>query len=557
MSGEKMNHIELFAGCGGLSLGLESTGFELLLANELSPMAAETFAYNFFGENLAQAARDEVKNTGAPLRTKWLSSQFEQHEMARRLREDPRQYPALGKGSTDIADLENLKGSLVVGSIVQLNEWLRSNADARAMLKEGLAYDGVDLVSGGPPCQSFSMAGMRQYSNSRNNLPMEFADFVGMVKPKMALLENVTGILRPFDVEGEKIYAWFEVAKAFVATGYVPLCLHVNAKLAGVAQNRPRFLMILFDVAFLETLLQSLNESEKELLLPSLEFYKLASDNPMIEHSDRKLRYFDVVNDSDLRLFQKSFLAPLVAFAPKEKQFTVRDAIDDLRTAGGKRSPYLKKLDTYLSPFVADHTMENHEMRRNSAHVKRRFRIYQVLQRLPRSVQTEVQALLSGTTATLSEASVEQLVAFSYVGHEGEEKTFSSDETAALIEYFRGHQTKKQTQKALDPDAPAPAALSIPDDACHYHPDELRTLSVREMARIQSFPDNFACRSKVTTGGQSRKFEVPQYTQVGNAVPPLLGRALGLVFKDLLTRAEGKERSSKRKKVAESDEVYA
>ena len=41
-----MNHVELFAGCGGLSLGLETAGFELLLANELSPMASETFAYN-------------------------------------------------------------------------------------------------------------------------------------------------------------------------------------------------------------------------------------------------------------------------------------------------------------------------------------------------------------------------------------------------------------------------------------------------------------------------------------------------------------------------------
>ena len=81
---------------------------------------------------------------------------------------------------------------------------------------------------------------------------------------------------------------------------------------------------------------------------------------------------------------------------------------------------------------------------------------------------------------------------------------------------------------------PAPAALSIPDDACHYDKHELRVLTVREMARIQSFPDNFVFRSKITTGGQMRKFEVPQYTQVGNAVPPLLGLALGNVVKHIL-----------------------
>ena len=80
---------------------------------------------------------------------------------------------------------------------------------------------------------------------------------------------------------------------------------------------------------------------------------------------------------------------------------------------------------------------------------------------------------------------------------------------------------------------PAPAALSIPDDACHYHEtiDSPRTLTVREMARIQSFPDWFEIKSKVTTGGSMRKFEVPQYTQIGNAVPPLLGSALGKVVR--------------------------
>ena len=55
------------------------------------------------------------------------------------------------------------------------------------------------------------------------------------------------------------------------------------------------------------------------------------------------------------------------------------------------------------------------------------------------------------------------------------------------------------------------------------------------MARIQSFPDWFEFRSKVTTGGKMRKFQVPQYTQVGNAVPPLLGKALGKVCKEILS----------------------
>ena len=103
-----------------------------------------------------------------------------------------------------------------------------------------------------------------------------------------------------------------------------------------------------------------------------------------------------------------------------------------------------------------------------------------------------------------------------------------------LIDYLTSLQTKKHTQRALIKDKPAPAALSIPDDACHYHPSIQRTLTVREMARFQSFPDIFEFRSKITTGGMMRRFEVPQYTQVGNAVPPLLGRALGVVIKNIL-----------------------
>ena len=51
-------------------------------------------------------------------------------------------------------------------------------------------------------------------------------------------------------------------------------------------------------------------------------------------------------------------------------------------------------------------------------------------------------------------------------------------------------------------------------------------MTVREQARFQSFPDYFEFRSKETTGGEKRKIEVPQYTQVGNAVPPLLAKAI-------------------------------
>lgn len=539
-----MNHIELFAGCGGLSLGLESVGFELLMANELSPMASETFAYNFFGQDLSSEAAQQRAYDPVIPGAKWLHSSYDRSDMAKRLREDPRTVPPLDKpGYTDLLGPESLKGSLVVGSIVELNKWLGKNPKAVAALRTGFGTGAVDLVSGGPPCQSFSMAGMREYGNARNVLPMEFAKFVGLVQPKMALLENVTGILRPFTVGDDKIHAWFEVAKAFVAQGYVPLCLHVNAKYAGVAQNRPRFLMMLFrERDVFKQLLHSANEHERQMLTPSMNFFKLAKKDPSISYSPGHLTYFDVAKDDDVEFFCNSFLHPFIEFAGervegKKPPYTVRDAIDDLKEEPAERSRYWGELDGLLAPHIAEHPTENTEPRGNQAHTQRRFRIYQILQKIGnRRIQKEVQAVLAGTSTTISDECTKSLCAHTFRGEDGKELHFTSNQKKALVAYLARHNTKKQTQKALDPDSPAPAALSIPDDACHY--EDLRTLSVREMARIQSFPDNFAFRSKVTTGGQSRKFEVPQYTQVGNAVPPLLGRAIGRVFSELLSRAE-------------------
>jgi len=78
----------------------------------------------------------------------------------------------------------------------------------------------------------------------------------------------------------------------------------------------------------------------------------------------------------------------------------------------------------------------------------------------------------------------------------------------------------------------SPTVTSHPDDMIHYC--EPRILTVRECARLQSFPDWFEFKSKYTTGGKLRKKEVPRYTQVGNAIPPLFGEQAGLVLKELI-----------------------
>jgi DNA (cytosine-5)-methyltransferase 1 len=89
---------------------------------------------------------------------------------------------------------------------------------------------------------------------------------------------------------------------------------------------------------------------------------------------------------------------------------------------------------------------------------------------------------------------------------------------------------KKQVISVLDPTTPSRTLTTLPDDLLHY--SEPRILTVRENARIQSFPDDFKFQGKYTTGGMRRTQECPRYTQVGNAVPPLLGEVLGqLIYK--------------------------
>lgn len=84
--------------------------------------------------------------------------------------------------------------------------------------------------------------------------------------------------------------------------------------------------------------------------------------------------------------------------------------------------------------------------------------------------------------------------------------------------------TDKRDYHCLHAEEQSPTIMTLGDDFCHYGED--RSLTVREMARLQSFDDDFVFQGKRTTGGDRRKVETPQFTQVGNAVPPLMARAI-------------------------------
>lgn len=518
----KPTFVELFAGCGGTSLGLEAAGFSLLFANEQSPMAAETYAYNFLGENLDALA----KSGGTPKKVFWIKSQYPATDLKSRLKEDPRKARELG-GHSDLPKKVE-EGSLLIGDINRL-------LNRKEILADWIGK--VDLVAGGPPCQGFSLAGLRQHDDARNKLPYSFIELATYLNPKVILFENVLGILHRFiNGDGKEHFAWFEVAKLFAQKGYVPLCARINSCYLGLPQSRPRFIITAYRKDVLDKIRGSdIPREEEDILESSTAFFNKVSANENVVPDD-----LEILNNApeSVRDYNACNLFPKATGV----KYTVKSAIKDLSTneddsfsmpiseIHGYPAHLLKVFDLN-SPNRQGNSIsiKNHERRAHSALVRSRFRLLQLLQRTNKEIKQSFNTWFGGENSTEAEAVVVNFLEnnnFFFENEEGEIKerrTIKAD-LPWLLQKLR---TKKHSQKALIASRPAPTQVALPDDFCHYSLWQPRTLTVREVARIQTFPDWFEFRSKPTTGGVNRKFQVPQYTQAGNAVPPLLAKLLG------------------------------
>ena len=231
-------------------------------------------------------------------------------------------------------------------------------------------------------------------------------------------------------------------------------------------------------------------------------------------------------------------------FGDNQSFICVKDAIGDLyANKPTKNSEYLISLNNINSGLsrslknkLSDYdNAPNFNKRTHSPDVQDRFRLYQLLHKhgiknnifnraandefnKDQKLEAELQPLFQKLSRYKSLRANDGIV----VAHNKDE----------LLDKIKKYATKKHSQYPLAENKLARAVLTIPDDV--VHPIEARTMTVREQARFQSFPDNFEFRSKETTGGHLRKFQVPQYSQVGNAVPPLLALAIGKKLKPLL-----------------------
>lgn len=407
-------YIDLFSGCGGFSLGLGKAGWQGIFAVEKDSMAFSTFKHNMLGGG-------RYEHFSWP---SWL----------------PKQATTIQDLIKDhLPELKKLRGT-------------------------------VDLIAGGPPCQGFSLAGMRNPNDPRNQLSQQYIKMVDIVRPKFVVLENVRGFNSAFKNSGKepsKIPYSQIVKTRLEELGYNVFHDHLTADRFGVPQKRTRFIMI--------GIRSDLSSSV---------------GNP-----------FD-----QLEVLRSSFLA---SKGLPNRPITVREAIKDLEIfnsgvslvhhSGTPHSGF-KKLD-YIPPNESSPYL---------GYVRSGLNGYK-----PNSLRI----------ARHKETTVEKFKLIQKICRPG---IALSDSEKEIIG------TRKQAISVLDPTMPSKTLTTLPDDILHY--SEPRILTVRESARIQSFPDDFEFKGRYTTGGSRRTKECPRYTQVGNAVPPLLGEALGMLIKELYAR---------------------
>lgn len=376
-------------------------------------------------------------------------------------------------------------------------------AKANPTLKDHLVATELDLVVGGPPCQGFSLAGRRDPKDRRNSLAWDFLDYVELGNPKVVIIENVLGMNLRFGSQDADVKSVFsQVAEALEQTGrgYVVQMLRLNSLHYGAAQNRERLFLVgcREDVA-VEKGVQSTGRVWKS------------------NFSDRF---------SDLPI-----LAPIPTSNSSSK-LRVRDAWADLLEPGGT-SEYLQKLNmTQLWNLESKEELANNGLRQHGPNTVIKFELYLALHRLGLPALLMRDGL--GEKGSLSrQENVQALkVADIYPVRDSKNQILATN-FQTFLELLEKHKTRKHSQRVLDLDAIPPTVITSPDD--YIHPIEPRVLSVRELARFQGFSDDFTFYAKETTGGLKRRNEVPQYSQVGNAVSPFVSLALGKLVAKLVS----------------------
>jgi len=352
----------------------------------------------------------------------------------------------------------------------------------------------VDVLVGGPPCQAFSQVRnhSRLIDDPRNSLYREFVRVIAETKPQAFVMENVTGM--------EQMGVREQIAEDLALDGeYVVRSQIVDAADFGVPQTRKRLLFL---------------GCHRRLSVepPLLEGSAATSGLALARHNGVTPTFYDVQHLSPL--WSKSLAA--VMDDPRSIQIvTVAQAISDLRVLPvGNRSdvmPYssLPAPESAYQAFMregAGAEIHNIQVPRINADTALRLRS------IPQG----------GNHRDLPQKLLERYLTGQRWGQDNGSGKLSRRHFYAYRKLHPGIWAWTLNTKA--------------DSAYHYSVN--RALSVREFARIQSFPDRFVFTTDPRKGPLPGRIEGgpahSRYRQVGNAVPPLLARAVGQAYYSLL-----------------------
>lgn len=356
----------------------------------------------------------------------------------------------------------------------------------------------IDLIIGGPSCQGFSRCGRRDRNDPRNMLFGEYVRVINEVRPRYIVLENVEGFM---DMQ---FIGYVGITGRRYPDGSVtPTLLRSELELIGYRTLEPRILN--------------------------------AADYGVPQRRNRVI--FIGYRDGER---EPRYPAPTTA----DNYISLREAIGDLINDRTIRNRVNRTLSEYQRESRAGRTP--HFITGAPISVGRNVNSISCRE-LPNAspIVTERFALFNqGETGTnLRRRIREHGIDISNYNNLIELccRSFGMD-ADNVVELFRNGMptddqldvllTKKSMRSRWNPDLPSATVVSIPDD--YISPWEPRTFSVREMARCQSFDDSFEFLGKRTTGGLLRRTEIPQCTQVGNAVPPLLVKAVVREIRNVL-----------------------
>lgn len=475
-SGAAPRVLDLFAGCGGLSLGFQRAGFEIAGGVEIDKHAARTHAENF---------HSDLHGTPA----------FEAHAAVRDI---------------TITDPEDLARDLELGPVDRA----------------------VDVLVGGPPCQSYARVGRAKLreiaehpeaflNDDRGNLYLRYLEYVRQFAPLAVVIENVPDAL---NYGGHNIAE--EICEVLDDMGYRTRYTLLNSSFYGVPQMRERMFIVAYAL-----------EANAQVAFPTPSHWV---DLPRGYEGTRQVALKAVT--SGLFDAPTSFIPwpePDLTLTPA---VTAEEALDDLPRITlhleGKLKKGARRFDTLLEYDRKPETSYGRSMREWPGFESRDGIYDHAIRYLPRDYA--IFARMSPgdqypEAHELAKRMFEEKLDAHTNGSRPREGTPEYESLwSATVPGYDPHKFPNKWRK-MEPDAPARTLMAhLGKDSyshIHYDSEQARTISVREAARLQSFPDGFHFSGTMN----------PAFKQIGNAVPPLMAFALAGKVRAALTQEEAQD----------------